>query len=181
MTERFRNKYRITSTRLQNWDYSWNASYFITICTKNREHFFGEINNGEMVLSDIGKFADHFWSKIPDHFPYIILDAFVVMPDHIHGIIIIDNPNNWNVKIQNTNQNTEVKQTKGEERFQNQGKNTISSIIGSYKSVVSKNSRKIETDFGWQPRFYDHIIRDEKSFKRIQNYINNNPKNWHNG
>ena len=181
MTKKFRNKYRITSTRLQNWDYSWNASYFITICTKKRKHFFGEINNSEMVLSDIGKFADQFWNKIPDHFPYIILDAFVVMPDHIHGIIIIDNPNNWNVRTQNANQNTEVKQTKGEERFQNQGKNTISSIIGSYKSVVSKNSRRIQIDFGWQPRFYDHIIRDKKSFIRIQNYIKNNPKNWHNG
>ncbi len=178
MTEKFRNKYRITSTRLQNWDYGWNASYFITICTKSRKHFFGEIKNKEMVLSEIGEFAVKFWSKIPHHFPNIKLDAFVAMPDHIHGIIIIDNPNNWFAKTKVATQPNEVIQTKGKERFQNQGQNTISSIIGSYKSVVTKNSRKIQTDFGWQPRFYDHIIRDEKSFKRIQNYIKNNPKNW---
>ena len=93
----FRNKYRIPSTRLQTWDYGWNAAYFVTICTHNRKHYFGEItkpannqNDKKMNLSDIGILAKHFWSEIPDHFPFVILDEFVIMPDHMHGIIIID-------------------------------------------------------------------------------------------
>ena len=90
--EKFRDKYRIPSSRLQNWDYSWNAPYFVTICTAKRECYFGDIVNREMHLSDIGKIAQKFWLEIPNHFPFVILDAFVVMPNHVHGIIIIDKP-----------------------------------------------------------------------------------------
>ena len=86
----YKGKYRIESTRLKNWDYSRNGNYFITICTLNREHFFGEVINGRMVLSEVGRFAEMFWSEIPEHFPYSSLDAFVIMPNHIHGIVVID-------------------------------------------------------------------------------------------
>lgn len=91
MTEKFRNKYRIPSARLQSWDYSWNAAYFITICTHNRQNFFGRIADEKMQLSEIGKITHHFWNEIPNHFPYIQLGEFIAMPNHIHGIIIIDN------------------------------------------------------------------------------------------
>lgn len=87
---KYKNKYRIESTRLQNWNYAWNAVYFVTICTKNREHYFGEIENEDMVLSDIGKISDRYWHEIPQHFSFVKLDVFVVIPNHIHGIIIID-------------------------------------------------------------------------------------------
>lgn len=90
MDDKFQNKYRISSARLQNWDYGWNAPYFVTICTQNREHYFGEIVDGIMYFSEMGKIAQQFWHEIPDHFPFVILDAFVVMPNHIHGIIIIN-------------------------------------------------------------------------------------------
>jgi len=86
---KFKGKYRIESTRLQNWDYGWNASYFITICTKDREHFFGKIEKDKMILSEIGKMAEKYWFEIPEHFPFVKLGEFVVMPDHIHGIIEI--------------------------------------------------------------------------------------------
>ena len=91
MTDKFRNKYRIASARLKNWDYGRNASYFITICTKNRAHFFGEVNpiTHEMQLTEIGKLADKFWMEIPIHFPFVQLGEFVVMPNHTHGILII--------------------------------------------------------------------------------------------
>ena len=90
--KKYKNKYRIETTRLKNWNYGWNGAYFITICTQNRIHYFGEIENREMQLSKIGKMAEKYWYEIPKHFPFVKLDAFIVMPNHIHGIIIIDKP-----------------------------------------------------------------------------------------
>jgi len=186
MNDKFQNKYRISSTRLQNWDYGSNVSYFITICTKNRKCFFGNIENQIMNLSEIGQFADKFWTEIPNHFPFVELGVFVIMPNHVHGILII-NKNGFNDNVVETRQclvstddSMNTKKTIGQQRFQNQGKNTISSIIGSYKSVVSKNAHIIYPEFDWQYRFHDHIIRDTQSFERIQNYIMNNRSNWKN-
>lgn len=92
--DKFKNKYRIPSARLQNWDYGANGAYFITICTHNREHFFGEIvvSAGEptMQLSEMGKLAEQHWMEIPTHFPFVELGNFVVMPNHTHGILIVD-------------------------------------------------------------------------------------------
>ncbi|MGM0565380.1 MAG: hypothetical protein ACQESX_01370 [Bacteroidota bacterium] len=90
--DKFRNKYRIQSARLQNWDYGWNAPYFVTICTANRKLFFGNIMNDKMNLSEIGEIADKYWLEIPEHFPFVKLDVHVVMPNHVHGIVIIDKP-----------------------------------------------------------------------------------------
>ncbi|GAA4080807.1 transposase [Flavobacterium cheonanense] len=185
MQNKFKNKYRIPSARLQTWDYSNNGAYFITICTQNREHFFGNIQNGIMQLSEIGKLAEQYWFEIPNHFPFIELGNFVIMPNHVHGILIInkiDNPTLSSTEsvetrhclVSTINLNTTI----GSSRFQNQGKNTISSIVGSYKSIVTKMSRQIHPDFAWQSRFHDHIIRNSKSFDIIQNYIFENPLNW---
>ena len=90
--KKFQNKYRIASNRLKNWDYGRNSAYFITICTQDRNHYFGEIKNGEMHLNQLGENATRFWLEIPYHFPFIELGNFVVMPNHTHGILIIDKP-----------------------------------------------------------------------------------------
>jgi len=198
MIDKFHNRYRIESTRLQNWDYGWNGAYFITICTQNREHYFGEIHEQKMKLSEIGKLVHDYWHEIPNHFQNISLGEFIVMPNHIHGIIIIDKPcgdnDNNNDDIVETRQclvstttntpnpygSSNNSKTIGQKRFQNQGKNTLSSIVGSYKSVVTKNVRLIHANFAWQSRFHDHIIRDDKSFNTISNYIQNNPLKWGN-
>ena len=183
MQNKFKNKYRISSARLQTWDYSYNGAYFITICTQNRHHFFGHIQNQEMQLSEIGKFAEQYWYEIPNHFPMVELGNFVVMPNHVHGILIIDKINDESFSesvetrqclVSTIHSNTII----GSSRFQNQGKNTISSIVGSYKSIVAKISRQINPNFGWQSRFHDHIIRNSKSFENIQNYIEQNPLKW---
>lgn len=99
--EKFGNKYRIPSARLQNRDYGWNAAYFVTICTKDKEHYFGEIEKTHDIenpftvrFSEIGHIANNFWLEIPKHFPFAILGTHVVMPNHVHGIIIIDKPDN---------------------------------------------------------------------------------------
>jgi len=199
MAEKFRNKYRISSSRLQNWDYGSNAAYFITICAKNRRHYFGGIMNDEMLLNETGKLAEQYWLEIPTHFPFIELGNFQVMPNHIHGILIINKMNSGDGRNGNGVGNGDgrdgrdkampclyavpaatapTNKTIGQLRFQNQGSGTISSILGSYKSAVSKYAHLICRDFAWQSRFHDHIIRDAESFERIQKYIENNPKNW---
>jgi len=212
MSDKFQNKYRIASTRLQNWDYGWNGYYFVTTVTQNREYFFGEIENGKMILSHIGVIADILWYEIKNHTQNIKLDEFIVMPNHIHAIIIINNFNGKNDKridvnrlidsgidnrrdnacvVSTVNDSNDVNDSKyvnginndnqktiGQKRFQNQGKNTLSSIIGSYKSAVSKNAHRLGYNFNWQPRFHDHLIRNENEYFRIKNYIQNNPQNW---
>jgi REP element-mobilizing transposase RayT len=90
MADKFKDIYRIQSCRMQGWDYSSNGGYFITICTYNREQYFGQIFKKKMILSDIGVIANNCWQEIPQHFPFVILDKFVVMPNHIHGILVID-------------------------------------------------------------------------------------------
>ena len=173
MNEKFQNKYRVSSTRLQNWDYRWNGAYFVTICTQNRENYFGEIVNGVMQLSSIGIIADILWYEIKNHANDIGLDAFVVMPNHIHGILIKTNAN-----VGDIGQPPQPFISIGHQRFQNIGKDSISSIIGSYKSAVTKHACRLGYDFAWQSRFYDHIIRDDKSFLKIQSYIVENPLKW---
>ena len=184
MPEKFQNKYRISSSRLKNWDYGKNGAYFITICTGKRDHFFGEIvlvnSKNEMQFNEIGRLANQFWSEIPKHFPFVELGNFQVMPNHVHGIIIIDKKNTVVVETLPCNVSTEIEtETKNQQMAKISPKSgTISVILRSYKSVVTKNSRYIHADFEWQERFYDHIIRDSESFERIQNYIANNVENW---
>lgn len=183
MTDKYQNKYRISSSRLQNWDYGWNSPYFVTICTQNRVCYFGDIIDSKIQLSEIGKMAQKYWWEIPAHFPFVKLGAFVVMPNHVHGIIVIDKTDDGrHVETRqclvSTSKTTTNKPTIGQKRFKNQGKNTLSSIIGSYKSVVTKNAHNIHSDFAWQSRFHDHIIRTSKSFDRIEKYINENPIKW---
>tara|TARA_R110002124_G_scaffold287127_1_gene470578 strand:- start:3955 stop:4524 length:570 start_codon:yes stop_codon:yes gene_type:complete len=183
MSDKFRNKYRNQTTRLKSWNYGWNGSYFVTICTKNKEHFFGEIKNQKTYLSVIGKYADQCWNEIPEHFPFVKLGKFVVMPNHVHGIVIIDKKDdgrlsNPHVGTQNfaSLHGVTSKQT-SQNKFGPQSQN-LGSIIRGFKIGVTKQARKIRTDFQWQARYYDHIIRDQKSLNAISEYILKNPLNW---
>ena len=178
---KFQNKYRIASTRLQNWNYGWDAAYFVTLCTKDREWYFGEVVDGKMKLSHVGIIANIMWFEIKNHAKNIQLGEFVVMPNHVHGILIL-NGNNQNVQnVQNVETRPALSlrfEPPGQQRFQNQGKNTLSSIVGSYKSAVTKHCNRLGFNFAWQSRFHDHIIRNKNSFHRISQYISNNPKKW---
>lgn len=186
MNNKFQNKYRISSSRLKNWDYGKNGAYFITICTGKREHYFGEIvsvnDENEMQFNEIGKLANEFWSEIPKHFPFVELGNYQVMPNHVHGILIIDKNNVVDdvidvvVETLHCDVSTDIKNERMAKISPKPG--TISTIIRSYKSVVTKNGHYIHADFEWQERFHDHIIRDSESFERIQNYIENNVANW---
>lgn len=168
--DKFQNKYRIPSTRAQWWDYGNNAAYFVTVCTQNRIHYFGEIvvvetqNFASLRATEIGKFAETCWYDIPNHFPFVQLGAFVVMPNHIHGIIIIDKPKN-------------TTQLSSKNKFGPQSQN-LASIVRGYKIGVTKQSKIICPKFQWQPRYHDHIIRNNDEYQRIKDYINRNPEKW---
>lgn len=165
----YKNRYRIESARLKGWDYSSPGYYFITICTKNMECLFGNIINEKIVLSEMGKIAEQYWREIPVHFNDIILDEFVVMPNHIHGIISIVQTPNPTVQTPNPIVKTP-----------NLGVSAnIGIIINQYKRICTIRIRTSNPGIMvWQPRFHDHIIRDENELKRIRQYIINNPVNW---
>jgi len=187
-TEKFNNKYRTSSVRLQNWDYRWDGYYFITICTKDKEEYFGKIENGEMILSSLGVIANVLWYEIKNHAKNIELDAFVVMPNHIHGILILSRNETENETVETRHALSllhalslpQQPKSIGQQRFQNQGKNSISSIIGGYKSAVTKHAHRLNFNFAWQGRFYENIIRDEKRYLEIVNYVHQNPLKWEN-
>ena len=168
----FRDQYRIPSARLQGFDYGSNGAYFITICTKNREPYFGKIENEMMGLSQIGCQVWTCWTAIPQFFPFVILDEFVVMPDHVHGILFI-NKTKPNVETQNF---ASLQNRKITNKFGPQSEN-LGSIVRGFKIGITKFAREYNPHFAWQPRYHDRIIRDENELNRIRQYIKNNPKN----
>jgi len=132
--------------RLKNYDYSNDGHYFVTICTKNRENFFGKIKDQKMFLNEIGKIAKICWLEIPKHFPNVILDEFVIMPNHIHGIIIIDNPINKNENTVGNKNFCSLQECSPQENIPWQTKlsNSLSSIIRGFKIGVTKWCRQNE-------------------------------------
>lgn len=180
MAEKFHDKYRVQSTRLEGFDYRNEGLYFVTICTADREKYFGECTNDEMHLNDTGIVAQKYWVEIPNHFPNVSLDKFIVMPNHLHGIICIDTKTIIELSSLETLHATSLQTANKNQYFQNISPKAASlgTIIRSYKSAVSKDIHNINSEFKWQPRFYDHIIRDAKSLNNIQQYILNNTQNW---
>lgn len=183
---KFRNKYRVESARLKHYDYSSNGEYFITICTKNREYFFGEIINGVMKLSEIGKIAQQFWQEIETLHNFIELDEWIIMPNHIHGIIFIkniphrdtpmqcrDTPVACLYKYKHGNDNEQQRKFGQLQRY------SVSSIINHYKGFLKRWADKNNYRyFYWQKNYYEHIIRSEGELNRIREYIFYNPLNW---
>jgi len=195
----FRNKYRIPSARLSNWDYSSCAYYFITICAKNREEYFGEVlrdddDAASVALSDVGKIARDCWLDIPNHFPNASLDEWVIMPNHAHGIVVIGENDArglshgrdvaCNVSTNPRATGIDIKHASSDERKQwmshiSPAPSSLAAIIRSFKSAVTKQCREFGYDVEWQSRFYDRIIRNELVLYKIRVYIKNNPKMWY--
>ena len=189
MSELFKNRYRIQSIRLPGWDYRNAGGYFVTICIQNRECYFGNIVNGEIVLSETGKIANKFWLEIPDHSKYVQLDEFVIMPNHVHGILFlldneIKNPINHrdvacNVSTVDNKPIDPTSKMTIEMSKLSPKPGSISTIIRSYKSAVKRwtgmNGYK---NFSWQPRFYDRIIRNDRELQHIREYVLQNPQKW---
>lgn len=137
--KKFKNKYRTESSRLKNWDYLSDGFYFITIVTKQRECFWGEIISTKMILNDLGDIVQHFWGEIPSHFSFIKLDEMIVMPNHIHGILLIDKKN-YDSMIETPKLGVStIKQWKP---------GTIGVVINPFKRICTINSRRINPEFG---------------------------------
>ena len=161
---KYQEKYRIASARLAGWDYGSNATYFITLCTQNRVHAFGEVIDNEVDLNSLGQVAWDCWHAIPEHFPFVALDKFVAMPNHVHGILRIN-------KSSRDGAPSSINQ------FGPQAQN-LGSIVRGFKIGVTKFARQHQLPFDWQPRYHDHIIRDAASLERIRQYIVENPQKW---
>ena len=240
------------SIRLRGYDYSLPGAYFVTICVRDRRLVFGEVVAGDVRHSRIGEVAHAFWTNIPDHVPEVVLDAFVVMPNHVHGIIGITDrepdvgpgadqdrggdvhhggnrdggignrdggdggdrhdggignnrrgvqlnaptPENTAASGQTTTPGPTATSgnttTSGQTATPGPGaarspfadlspkRGTLSVIVRTYKGAVTRWCRQNgHADFAWQPRFYDHIIRDARALRNIRRYIAENPMRWH--
>lgn len=215
MSEKF-NSYRINSTRDKSWDYSNSGSYYVTVCAKNRVSLFGEVMNwreikrhknwqDHVIGSDVGEAAIFLsregiivrdvWLEINTQFPWVSSNEFVIMPDHVHGIIEINE--NDIIRENQSDKQHHIIQADGKESnnlMLKKGLHTsaggvtkqhnpmltqnLSRIIRWFKGKSAYYIRKNRSDFFWQPRFYDHIIRDHEAYLRIANYMQQNPVRW---
>ena len=148
--------------RLTDYDYSQNGYYFVTLCAKDKREFFGSIAEGKMDLNKYGEIVNRCWYELPVHYLNCSSDAFVVMPNHLHGIIVINN---------------EDAVGNGLKPFPTHG---LSEIMRGFKTFSSRRINEIKDfdKFQWQKSFYDHIVRDEESLRRIREYICFNPLKW---
>ncbi len=170
---------RRRSIRLQGYDYRENGAYFVTICTHRRAPLFGEIVGDEMQLNELGVLVQHSWEAIPKHFVNVELDAFVIMPNHVHAIVVLIDPDN----LHGDNAVGATHASPLPARFDKSGppSGSLGAVIGSFKSAAAKAINEHRATPGstvWQRGYYDHIIRSDKSLTAIREYILYNPARW---
>jgi REP element-mobilizing transposase RayT len=167
-----RSKHHRRSIRLHGYDYSNEGLYFLTICCQDMQCFLGHINNDVMVLNDCGDVANECWQKIPEHFPNAILHEYVIMPNHIHGIVELATKGTPDVGAENL-------LPLREHKFQKVIPRSIASIVKGFKIGVTKWARtNTSISAFWQRNYYEHIIRNQDSYQKISSYIISNPANW---
>ena len=174
----FNEKYRIKSKRMAGYDYSQLGHYSVTICTKNMIEYFGTVIRGKMILNKYGKIVNEQLKLTELIRDYVLLDEFIVMPNHIHVIVVI-NCNIFDYKNVETRSFASLQCcNEYRNKFGPQSHN-LASIIRGFKSACTKQIHDMGLyDFAWQPNYYEHIIRDEKSLNNIREYIRNNPRDW---
>ena len=167
---RFQNRYRVESARLCGWDYASRGWYFVTLCTKDKRCFLGRAVDGQIVLSDAGSIAEAEIKAIPTHYENVIIDRYVVMPNHVHAIVVIDGDHVYSPGR---------RMPGSRPRLPAGVQARLPQIVGSYKAGVSRicHARGI-SGFAWQARFHDHILRSNASVDAVRDYIDQNPKNW---
>jgi len=162
--ERTRPKRR--SIRLRGYDYGQPGPYFVTICTRKRECTLGTIRDGEIALSMAGKVVAACWRAIPDHFHHVCLDEFVVMPNHVHGILQVGRRGTpWRAPT---------------EAFGRPVRGSLPTVIRAFKASATKIliRAKHRKEFLWQRGYYEHVVRDEEELARVREYIADNPMKW---
>ncbi|HEY0651701.1 MAG TPA: transposase [Chryseosolibacter sp.] len=162
--ERYQNKYRTESSRLQDRDRSAPAWYYVTICTDQRRYYFGDLSEGDSCvrLTTLGRVADEFFIQIPDHFPFVTIKAHVIMPNHVHGLMRVDGPA-FSEKKTNS--------------FGSQSKDFASAVRG-FKGAVQTFATLNRMPFKWQPSYHCNVVKSEKRVEIISNHIKSNPAKW---
>jgi REP element-mobilizing transposase RayT len=207
----FQNRYRVPTARAIWHDYN-GGMYYVTICTNWRNHYFGEIVNGKMILTGIGAYLNEQLQNIANHYPYAEMPLWVVMPNHLHCIVVIDHEkipyekrsvggdggiaggddgivetfhetslrtNETTHRMAETDQRTDnTTQRIGSIHIATQMQSWLSVVIRQLKQSVTRYALQNGIPSAWQPRFYDHIIRDTDEMNRIANYIQNNVAKW---
>ena len=167
------------SIRLRGYDYSRAGAYFLTICVQNRECLFGEVVNGAMVSNGYGRVVQDEWHRTAQMRPNVNLDAFVVMPNHIHGILVITTKNDGDGTPRRGT--TRRAPTPTVERFGKPTSNTVPTIVRGFKAAVTTRINRLRDTHGarvWQRNYYEHVIRDDEALRRIRQYIADNPARW---
>ncbi len=156
----FRNRFRIPSTRLRGWDYRWPGVYAVTICVKGRVCCLGEVVEADVALSPIGVIVAEEWLAIPRTHPQVALDEWIIMPDHVHGILTFQ----------------------GDERPAPEdglAPGSLGAVVGQFKQRTTKRIRaRRQPDFSWQERYFDQILRKEDDLEHYRTYIRGNPSRW---
>lgn len=193
MGEYFNNKYKTSTIRMNHWNYSWPAMYYVTICTKDRECYLGEVKNVEVYLSEIEKMVFECWLDIPNHFDDVKLDDWIIMPNHLHGIIVIED-NDFDMDGRDTTCHVDTEQNdfghpqgrdtvyrvSTDRKFGGLSPKSLASIINTFKGATTRQCHKNNLNFQWQSNYYEHIIRNEEDYARIKEYIAQNPIKWEN-
>jgi REP element-mobilizing transposase RayT len=150
------------SIRLRGYDYSQPGRYYVTICTQNKEHRFGEVVEGEMHRNELGDYVGRCWQWLAQQYPYVVLDEWIVMPNHLHGIIVITG-------------------CRGASRSAPTKRKPLGRLVGAFKTVSRGRINQMGGTAGralWQRDFYDRIIRSERELNSIREYIRTNPPRW---
>ncbi len=157
--------YNRRTIRLKGYDYSQAGAYFVTICVRNRQCVLGDVFDGEMKLSEYGKVAVESWHWLARRFTYIELDEWIVMPNHLHGIIVIHDD----------------QISRGDSRIAPTGRKSLGRLMGAFKTVSTKRINEMRKTPGaklWQRNYFEHIVRNPNSLDRIREYIGTNARFW---
>ena len=162
------------SIRLKGYDYAQPGAYFVTICVRERECAFGDVVDGEMALSDAGHIVRACWDDLPNHYPHVHLDAFIIMPNHVHGIIVLVDDDIVGAGLRPAP--TEPAPTDTTTK-----RHDLPEIVRAFKSFSSRRINEMHADTGasfWQRGFYEHVVRNERELDNIRRYILDNPLQW---
>jgi putative transposase len=162
---RYRGKYRIPSARLPGWDYRWAGVYGVTVCVRHRVQCLGRISEARALLSSTGELVEEEWKRIPFIRSWISLDEFVIMPDHLHGILVFREP--------------PIVSSSGDLPASRLASGSLGAVVGQFKSNCTKAIwRGGYRSFGWQERFHEQIVRNERHLAQLRSYIRDNPMRW---
>ncbi len=177
---------RRRSIRLHGFDYSRQGAYFVTICTRNRECLLGDVAEGVMRLNEVGQLAQAAWEDLPRHYPHVVLDAWTVMPNHVHGIVVLSDG------VAEPTVGAGFKPAPTSARAARHGppsqpapgttRHGLPEVVRAFKTFSARRINALRGAVGtpfWQRNYYEHIIRDDQSLNRIRQYIEDNPAQWH--